>query len=298
MALTPEQYRELEANIQEHFVARQRYMKDFLPKMFNMPKSTRARELHQGTGTLGRMAEFNGSVNYDNIALGYDKEYRHGAKTLGLAIDWRLYEDKEYETIKKKVNEISYGVHKTLQYESASMYNNAFVDSSAYYGPDGVPLCSASHHLVPGDDVQNNTGTDDMSVDSINTVQTAGMDFKDNRGDVMPVEFDTILCGTYWSKTVKQIVGSEKEAYTADNQKNIYSGLKYIINPWITGKKWFMISDMCQKDGNGANFFMRQDPRSLEKDSDFDSLVLKWRAVGRWSFGWDNWYFVFGNNPA
>lgn len=298
MALTQEQYLELEGNIQEIWDAREKANKDYLSLLFSMPKSKRARELHQSSGTSGRMQDFNGSVHYDEIELGYEKEYRHNAKTTGIAIDWRLWEDLEYQKIRKHVNEINYGVYKTLQYDGASVFNNAFIDSSEYHGPDSVPLCSASHHIVAGDDAQNNTGTEDMSVDSVNDMQVAGQSFKDNRGDVMPIMLDTIICGTYWHKTAKQIVGSDNEPYTADNQVNVHKELKYICNPWITGKKWFLGSSQCMKDGNGLNFFMRQDPRKQERDSEFDSLVLKWRNVGRWSYGWDNWYCIHGQNPA
>lgn len=296
MALTEEQYLELEANIQEYWDAYEKANIDYLPKLFHMGKSKRARELHQGMGAMGKMQTFNGSVYYDEIDKGYDKEYRHGAKTLGLEIDWRLYEDEEYSEIKKRVSNINYGVYKTLQYDGASVFNNAF--NSSYTGPDSVSLCNSSHHLVSGDDAQSNTGTDDMSIDAIDTVQTAGMDFKDNRGDVMPVEFDTIICGNYWANTAKKIVGSDKEPFTADNNTNIMKTLKLVVNPWITGHKWFMGASRCIKNGDGLNFFMREDPRKLQRDSNFNSLTLQWAAVGRWSYGWDNWYCVYGNNAA
>jgi hypothetical protein len=298
MALTEQQFLELEGSIQELWETANKSSKDYLPLMFAMPKSKRARELHQSMGTMGRMQAFNGSVFYDEIELGYEKEYRHGAFTTGIAIDWRLYDDQEYNKIKTKVNDINYSVYKSLQYDGASVFNNAFTDASDYHGPDGVPLCSASHHLVSGDDAQNNTGTDDMTIDAIDTIQQAGMGFKDNRGDIMPVEFDTILCGTYWMKEAKQICGSEKEPYTSDNQKNVMTELSYIINPWITGRKWFMLSSRLAKDGKGLNFYMRQNPKNIERDSTFDELVLKWRAVGRWSYGWDNFYCTYGNNAA
>lgn len=294
MALTQENYLELEGNIQKFWTACEKKNEDYLPKMFYMGNSKRARELHQSFGTARKMQTFNGSVSYDEIAIGYEKEYRHGAKTTGIAVDWRLFEDKEYEEIKKRVDETNYGVYKTLQYEGASVFNNAF--DTSVTGPDGQPLCSDSHHLVPDDDTQSNTGTEDMTVDEISDIQTKGMMYKDDRGDVMPVEYDTIICGPYWMDKAKKIIGSTKEAFTADNNMNTQKSINLIVNPWITGHKWFMGSSRCMKNGRGLNFYMRQDPRKVERESDFDALVLKWRNVGRWSYGWDNWYPVYGNN--
>jgi hypothetical protein len=125
------------------------------------------------------------------------------------------------------------------------------------------------------------------------------MEFKDDRGDLMPVLFDKIIAGPYWDSTMMKICESEKEPFTADNQINPHKKkLTYYCCPWITGKKWFMVNSHLQKNGSGANFFMRQDPRKIERDSDFDALILKWRAVGRWSYGWDNWFWIYGHNPA
>lgn len=299
MALTQEQFIELEGNIQEYWTACEKANKDYLPIMFNMGKSGGARELHHSFGTAGRMQDFNGSVHYDTISDGLEKEYRHNAKTIGIPIDWRLYEDKEYNKIKTLVNEINYGIYKTLQYDGSSVFNNGFTDLAAYHGVDSKPLFSASHYIISsGEDAQSNYGTDDMDIDAITEIQKAGMSYKDNRGDLMLVEYDTIWCGVHWMDKAKKIVGSEKEPFTSDNQTNIYNTLKLIINPWITGKKWGMLSSRLAKGGNGLNFYMRQDPRKIERDSEFDSLVLKWRGVGRWSYGWNNWWVAYGMSPA
>lgn len=296
MPLTREQFLELEGNIQKVWDAYYKNKTDYLPKLFNVAQSRRAQENHQSVGAFGRMTDWNGTVAYDNMALGYEKDYRHGKKSTGVQVERELYDDQEYERIKSRTNNVAYGVYKTLQVDGASVFNNAF--SASFLGPDSAALCSAAHHLVPGDDAQTNTNTLDMTVANIETVLLAMRNFTDDRGDIMDVQGDLVVCGTYWAKTARQIFGSAKEAYTADNQDNAYSDIKYIINPYITGKKWFMANSDIMKGGDGLNFFMRRDPRKLERDSDFDTEVLKWKAVGRWSYGWDNFFWCYGNNPA
>jgi hypothetical protein len=295
MAMTREQFLELEGNIQKVWDAYYKNKADYLPKMFNVATSQRAQENHRSVGAFGRMTDWNGSVAYDSMANGYEKTYRHGKKSTGVQVERELYDDMEYERIKSRVNNVAYGVYKTLQVDGASVFNNAF--SAGIVGPDEVSLCNSAHHLVPNDDAQSNTSTLDMTVDNLETVLMAMRDFKDDRGDIMDVQGGLVICGTYWAKTVKQIVGSRNEAYTADNQINAHSDLKYVVNPYITGKKWFVTNEDIMKGGDGANFFMRRDPRKLERDSDFDTEVLKWKAVGRWSYGWDNFFWIFGNNP-
>jgi hypothetical protein len=296
MAMTREQFLELEGNIQKVWDAYYKNKVDYLPKMFNQATSTRAQENHRSVGAFGRMIDWTGTVAYDTMANGYEKTYRHGKKSTGVQVERELYDDMEYERIKSRVNNVAYGVYKTLQVDGASVFNNAF--NAAVVGPDSVSLCSAAHHLTPNDDAQSNTNTLDMTIDNIETVLLAMRGFKDDRGDIMDVQGDLVMCGTYWAKTAKQIFGSQKEAYTADNQVNAYSDINYIVNPYITGKKWFVANSDILKGGDGLNFFMRRDPKKLERDSDFDTEVLKWKAVGRWSYGWDNWFALFGNNPA
>jgi phage major head subunit gpT-like protein len=296
MALTREQFIELEGNIQKVFDAYFKEKKDYLPKMFNVTTSTRAQETHFGIGAMGRMTDWAGTVAYDALAKGYEKAYRHGKKSTGLQIERELYDDKEYEQIKARTNRIAYGVQKTLQVDGASVFNNAF--NTNYTGPDGDPLCDADHKIVPGADDQSNTNTLDMTVDNLETVLNNMRAFEDDRGDIMDVQGDLIICGTYWAKTVKQIVGSKNEAYTADNQVNVYSDLIYLVNPYITVRKWFVVATDLMKGGDGLNWFMRRDPRKLERDSDFDTEVLKWKAVARYSYGWNTWAWIYGNNPA
>jgi hypothetical protein len=302
MALTEAQFRALEANIQ---VISHSYFKentDYIPLLFNVIKSTRARELHRGRGAFGRMQPWNGNVFYDTLADGYEKEYRPGKFSQGLEIDADMYEDEEYDSIKGETNALLDAIHDTLQYDAASVFNNAF--SSSYTGPDGVALCSASHHLVAGDDTQSNTDTLDMNVTNVDTVLTRMNEWNNDRGNQMCLQGNLIISGNYWREAGKKIVGSELEPFTADNQKNTITQLqngevlKYMCVPRITGRKWFVVSTKVMKGGKGLNWVMRKDPRKLERDSDFDAETLKWKAVGRWGYGWDNWFWCYGNNPA
>lgn len=298
--MTREQFLDLEGNIQKVWDAYLQNKKNYIPLLFSEMNSTRAQENHHSVGAFGRMQDWDGTVHYDSFDNGYDNTYRHNKKSTGVQVERELWEDLEYSRIKQRVTNVAYGVHKTLQHDAISVFNNAF--SSSYTGPDNVALCSASHHLVPDDDAQSNTDTLDLTISNLETVRNRMTQFKDDRGDVMEIFGNLLIVGDYWHKIAKQIVGSEKEAFTAENQLNADDDLNYIYVPRITGKKWFFASSDAMKNGNGLNFFMRRDPRKLERDmptnGDFDTEVMKWKAVGRWSYGWDNWFCLYGNNPA
>ena len=296
MAMTQNQYIELEANIQKHWDSVHKSERDYRTQLYNMKKSNISRELHQGFGTFGQMSPWSGAVNYDRLKLGHENEYRHGKYSTGVQVERELIDFKNYNEIASRVKNVSYGVHKTLQSHGVSVLENAF--NPAFTGPDGQPLCSNAHLIIPGADPQSNLGNLDFSVENLNTTRVRMRQFVDDRGDNMDVQGDFVICGVELEKEVAQCLGSDKEAFTAENQKNFYSNMTYLVHPLITGRKWFLSSKQLIKSGKGLNWYTARDPRKLERDSDFDTEVLKWKAVGLWSYGWDDFYFIYGNNPA
>jgi hypothetical protein len=301
MALTEAQFIALEGNINEVYSAYFKQKKDYIPELFNVVKGQMAQFTDYTLGAPGKMSPWAGSVSYDTFAEGYQKQYRPNKYSTGIQVSRDMYEDKEYQRIKSHVNGIAYGVFKTLQYDSAAIFNNAFTTTTT--GPDGAGLCSATHHMVPNDTHQSNTGTSDLTYDNLETTLRTMEDWQDDRGDKMLINGNMIIAAPYWRDTCKKLFGSDKEAFVGDNTDNIYKDFKFIIHPLITGKKWFVANEDLMKGGSGLNWFMRRDPRSLERDGDaakgdFNTEILSWKAVGRWVTGWTNWFFLYGHNAS
>lgn len=301
MALTEQQFIELEGNIRQVWDGYFKMKKDYVPELFNVIKKDTSQFTDYTVGAAGRMAPWTGSVDYDTFSKGYEKQYKPAKYSTGIQVDRDLYEDRDYEQIKSRVNNIAYGVFKTLQYDSATLFNGAF--GTATTGPDAAGLCSASHHIVADDTAQSNTNTLDLTYDNLETSLMNMESFADDRGDKMLVMGNMVIAGPYWRDTCKKLFGSDKEAFVADNQKNVYKDFKFLIHPLITGKKWFVVAEDIMKGGSGLNWFMRRDPRTLERDGDaakgdFNTEKLSWKAVGRWVQGWTTWHWIYGNNPS
>lgn len=300
MAMTEQQFIEMEGNINKVWESFFKMKKDYLPEVFNIVKGNMAQFTDYTIGAPGRMTAWNGSVAYDSIVKGYEKQYKASKYSTGIQVDRDLWEDKEYQRIKNHVTNIAYGVFKTLQYESADLFNQAF-STATYTGPDSASLCSASHKTVPSASNQSNTGTSELNYENLETTLRAMEDFEDDRGDKMLVMGDMVIASPYWRDTCKKLFGSDREAFTADNNDNVYKDFTFMVHPLITGKKWFVVSKDLMKGGTGLNFFMRRDPRTLERDGDaakgdFNTEKLSWKAVGRWDKGWTNWSFIYGHN--
>jgi hypothetical protein len=301
MAMTENQFLALEGNVRKTWDAYFKPKTDFLPKMFNIMTDEDSQFTDYTYGAAGRMQPWDGSVHYDTFEEGYPKQYRPGKYSNGIQLDRDLYEDKAFNRIKTRVNVIADGVQTHLNYESAAMYNNAVV--AGFTGADGATLLSASHHNVPGDDAQNNLYALDLDYTNLETMMLGMESLTNDRGDKMLIPGNKIIAGPYWRDTCKKLFGSDKEAFVTDNQKNIYKDFEFFIHPLITGKKFFLVNKEKMMDGSGANFWMRRDPRTLERDGDaakgdFNTEKLSWKCVGRWVYGWTNWFWVVGSTGA
>jgi hypothetical protein len=299
MPLTEQQFIALEGNINEVWDAYYKMKKDYIPEFFNVVKKQTAQYTDMTVGAAGRMSSWTGSVAYDTFEKGYEKQYKPIKYSTGIQIDRDMYEDKEYERIKTRVNNVAYGVFKTLQYESAEIFNKA--TSTDILGPDSQPLGSASHKTIPTAAVQSNLGTNDLTYTGLETSILAMESLLDDRDDKMLIQGDMVIAGPAQRDNCKKLFGSDKEAYVGDNQKNIYKDFSYMIHPLITGNKWFLVNRDLMKGGDGLNFFMRRDPRTLERDGstalgDFNTEKLSWKAVGRWTKGWTNFFWCYVNS--
>lgn len=300
MALTEQQFIELEGNINQVWDAYHKHKKDYISEFFNVIKKQTSQFTDYTVGAAGRMSEWDGSVSYDTFTKGYEKQYKPTKYSTGIQIDRDMYEDKDYERIKNRVNAIAYGVHKTLIYNSALPFNEAF-STGTITGPDSAALCSATHYTVPGATAQSNAGTNELTYAGLEASMLAMESFIDDRDDKMLIYGDMVIAGPSQRDNCKKLFGSDKEAFVGDNTKNIYSDMSFMIHPLITGNKWFLVNKDLMKGGAGLNWFMRRDPKKLERDGsaamgDFNTEILSWKAVGRWVLGHTNWFFVYGNS--
>jgi len=299
--LTQANFIALEGNIRKTWDAYFHDKHDYIKDLYGMITEQDSQVTDMTYGARGRMTPWAGSVHYSDISKGFEKTYRPGKYSDGLQVEREVWEDKSFRSLKARVNSMAQGVDDELAYESAEIFNNAF--STAILGADGQPLCSASHLLVPGGTVRSNTGTNTLDYTGIETTKLAMRDLTNDKGNKMRIPMDLIIAGSYWEDTLMQMFGSDKEAFTADNQINAYKNMEYYIHPLIDGKVWFGANQGLMKGGAGLNFWMRRDPRNIERDftnngSDFNTESLSWKSVGRWDKGWTNWFFLFGNNPS
>lgn len=299
--LTQANFIALEGNIRKTWDSFFHDKHDYIKDLYGMINEQDSQVTDFTYGARGRMTPWAGAVSYSDIVKGHEKTYRPGKYSDGVKVEREVWEDKSFRSLKAKVNAMAQGVDDELAYESAEIFNNAF--STAILGPDSKPLCSSTHTLVPGGDSKINANTLTLDYTGIETTKLAMRNLTNDKGLQMRIPMNLIIAGSYWEDTLMQMFGSEKQAYVADNQINAYKNMKYYIHPLIDDKVWFGANEGLMKGGAGLNFWMRRDPRNIERDftnngSDFNTEVLSWKSVGRWDKGWTNFFWCYGNNPS
>lgn len=295
MTMIREQFQELEGVIQSIYDLEMKKKTDFIPKLYNVDSSKRASEKHMGLGSIGLMQKWNGTVHYDEMGKRWEKEYRHTKYSNGLKVERELLDDEEFKEIKKRIQKLAYSVYLTKQTFGASTFNQAA--DTTIVGADNKPLCAkvaAGHPLSPDNsaDTQYNADALDLTPANIEKVQLRMFDWMDDRGNMLGVNPDTIIVGNYYLKKAKEILGSKNVPFEQTNTINIYDGeFKLMHNPWIKGKKWFF-SDSLMQD-MFLNWYNRREAK-IEIENDFDDEQAKYKVISRWSWGFDEWCFLYG----
>lgn len=267
---------------------------DPLWSLFNVLTSARGAERNQGMGGFGDVPEYNGSIEYDAFELLYRKTYEHKQYALGMSIERQLLDDEEYGVMRQRASKLGLAFDRTATKHMVSVFNNAF--SSAHLGADGVSLCSDSHPYSPTNAaVQDNKGTAALSHDALVSVATAMMAFKDSRGNPLNIMPDTLVVPVALLPTARVIVESVGRSGTANNDANVNAGYNIIASHYLTSSvDWFLVDSRMARQY--LNWFWRVRPEFQEDPTGDYQLELKYRGYMRYSYGWDHWCWIYGND--
>jgi hypothetical protein len=276
-----------------------------LMSLMGVSGSASSVEYSQGVGTFGLVPEYNSadadgnpaSIIYDTFNPLFEATFTHKEYAKGVAIERKLFDDNRTGQILRKAQSLGHSFGTTRAYHASSILNNAFATVT---GPDSVYLCSATHNVseVDGSHVSN-LGTTALSYASVVATLLAGADMDDDRGYPMPSIYNVLYVPTALQSKAYEIVNAIGKPETANNDANFLAsqGLRVVVDPYLTdANNWFMIDSA--KASMHALWFNRVNPEiSLDPSSDFN-LVAKYRGYMRYSFGWDDFRWIWGHNVS
>lgn len=246
------------------------------------------------------------AVQYDDFQEGYNSRYVHETIALAFALTEEAVEDNLYESMSQRgAYFLGRSMANTKQIKAANVFNFGFDASRP--GGDGVPLFSAAHPTVGGQN-QSNYVTTDMSETALETATIDISLFKDDRGILVDAMSKSLHIPPALRHTVHQILRSDLSTTTVTNSTtgvtntNDTNSLKdggyfpggfYINQRFTDSDAWFIRTD-CP---DGTKHFIRV---ALQRanEGDFDTGNFKFKARERYSFGWSDWRQWYGSDGS
>lgn len=234
-------------------------------------------------------------VTYETLimgpkVMGVDKEF-----ALGIRITRKTAEDDQYGKVRAAAKYLAKATRLTFEVRAASFLDDAFT-GNVYKGIDNVAWLSASHTFLNAPGTWSNTVANPvaLSASGITAMQDLFMTLKDHNGDPIQSWPDKLIIGNNaqdWNMA-HQILNSDKEPFTADNQDNAlkkrFGGITVVISRYKSNPRSFFMVDSKYND---AHFVTRRapsvktwdDPETGAAHSKVDTRFLIWGVDPR---GW------------
>jgi len=157
-----------------------------IPVLFSVQSSTKEQEHDLGVGGFGDWHEYDGAIEFDENEQGFKTTYTHKEFVDGFRVERKLVDDDQYNIISARPRGLALSAMRTREKHAASVFNNAF--STSYLGGDAKPLCETTHPYSPSNATAIiNEGSTALSYDAVVATRQAMREFKDDRGELVPV---------------------------------------------------------------------------------------------------------------
>jgi len=271
--------------------------------VFNVQTSDKAYEKDTSVSGLGKLVQKpeGDAIVYEAATSGYPVVYTHLTFAKGEAITYEMYEDDQYNVMKKAPKRLALAKMRTREQFGADVLNYGFTYGggglAAFNGGDGKALFATDHPLKSGG-TQSNYTTADLDEDAIEAGLVAMRATKDNKGELQMVQPDTLIVPPALEKEARILLESQQRTGTGNNDINPYKGrLKLVVWDFLgsaaggSDTAWFLV-DSSQAE---LHWFNRDDRGIEGPEYDFDTKTAKWSVVARWSAGFSDWRGVYGS---
>ena len=274
-------------------------------KVYRMMTSARSIEQTTemaGLGLLDAIPE-GGNVRYDVGVPAFPKTYTHNQFGLGFQISRVMVDDDKYGIINKLATDLGKSAYESKELDAVSTFNNGF-SGGANAGPDGQPLFSLSHPLVKSGGVQANTLAVAADLD-ISAIELALSDFRqmrDHTGKRIRVDPKRLVIPTQLEFAAAEIMYGDMRSDTANHTINAFKNRvnmpgfdeiflwEFLSDP----DAWFICADPVDTE---LRWYDRE-KFNVKHETHFDSRSIKTAGFQRYSFGFSNFFGLYGSPGA
>lgn len=269
-------------------------------KLFETFKSTRAFEEDVGISSFSLAVQKGEAqpITFDSERQGFVTRYQHVTYGLGFIITREIMEDDQYDVVgERKAQGLAFSMRQTKEIVAANVYNRA--TTSGYVGGDGVTLLNASHPTIAGGTFSNQLATAaDLSEVALEQALIDIAGFTNDRGLLIATRAKSLIIPRQLMFEATRILKSDGRVGTDNNDPNALKvmGLvpEVVVNHYLTDTDaWFIRTDVP----HGMKYFERRGD-SFDMDNDFDTENAKYKATGRYSFGWTDPRGIYGSVGA
>lgn len=238
-------------------------------------------------------------IQYDSERQAFITRYTHIVYALGFIITKEIFDDDQYDVVApRRAQELAFSARQTKETVGANVYNRA--TNSSFVGGDGQTLLSTAHPNLAGGTWSNTLATaSDISEAALEQAYIDISLFTNDRGLRIAVRPDALIIPPTLEFEAARILNSTMRVATANNDINALKSLgKFksgmVVNHYLTDPDaWFIRTDVK----NGMKYFEREADK-FEMDNDFDTSNAKFKAQGRYSFGWTDPRGLYGSVGA
>lgn len=268
--------------------------------LFEFNTSKRAWEEDVGVSSFGLAIEKpeGAPITYDTERQAFTTRYTPVVFALGFVITREIMEDDQYDIVgQRKAQGLAFSMRQTKEVVAANVYNRAF--TSTYTGGDGKALLVNNHPNLAGGTWSNILGTaSDLSEAALEQACIDIAGFTNDRGLLIAVRPETLVIPRQLMFEAKRILSTDGRVASADNDLNALKTLgvipKVVTNHFLTDvDAWFIRTNVK----NGMKHFERR-ADEFGMDNDFDTENAKYKATGRYAFGWTDPRGLFGTPGA
>mgnify|MGYP001240418496 CR=1 FL=1 len=296
----------LDKNISKFYWDRYKGMDLIIDKLYDRIKSKKAWEEFQSVGSLPDPQLFNGVIQMQNFSMGYHTKIVPLEYAGGFILERRLIDTDQSGIVKKLPQQLAIAANRKMNKIAHEPF--IYPDSAAFTfmtSEEGVALASNSH-TTKTPDVSTSSGFDNLATyafdaTNLETLRIQTLGFRDDIGERIQTNFDTIIHGSALSADVWEVLhSSAKLGQDNAGVKNVQQGRwKSIELPMLddySATGWGIIDSNAMKDA-----LMWVDAVPLEFNTpplDYDHMMRRYQDYFVAAWGFTDWRWIAWSDPA